>query len=53
MREDMKVGYHDDIDLFPGEIVESRRIEPILNSMTDDREYCLERMEYYFEHVND
>ena len=36
------VGYHDDIDLFPEEIVETRhRLEPILNTTTQDREYCL------------
>lgn len=48
------VGYHDDIDLFPEEIVETRRrLKPILNTMTQDREYCLERLDYYLEHVND
>ena len=48
------VGYHDDIELYPEEIVEvRRRIEPILNSMTQDREYCLAKLDYYLEHVND
>ena len=48
------VGYHDDIDLFPEEIVVTRqRAEKILNTMSQDREYCLERLDYYLEHVND
>ena len=48
------VGYHDDIELFPEEMVEvRRRAEEILNTMTQDREYCLERLDYYLEHVND
>ena len=48
------VGYHDDIDLFPEEMVEVRlRAEAILKTMTKDREYCLERLDYYLEHVND
>jgi hypothetical protein len=48
------VGYHDDIELFPEEIVEvHRRVEPILNTMTQDREYCLAKLDYYLEHVND
>ena len=54
VRELKMVGYHDDIDLFPEEIIETRhRIEPILNSMTQDREYCLAKLDYYLEHVND
>ena len=48
------VGYHDDIELFPEEMVElRRRVEPILNTMTEDREYCLAKLDYYLEHVND
>ena len=48
------IGYHDDIDLFPEEIVEvRRRAVPILNTMTQDREYCLAALDYYLEHVND
>lgn len=48
------VGYHDDIELFPEEIVETRRrVESILNTMTEDREYCLAKLDYYLEHVND
>ena len=48
------IGYHDDIDLFPEEIVEvRRRVVPILNTMTQDREYCLAALDYYLEHVND
>ena len=48
------IGYHDDIDLFPEEIVEvHRRAVPILNTMTQDREYCLAALDYYLEHVND
>lgn len=48
------VGYHDDIDLFPEEIVVTRsRAEDILKTMTQDREYCLKRLDYYLEHVND
>ena len=48
------VGYHDDIELFPEEITEvRRRVEPILNTMTQDREYCLAQLDYYLEHVND
>ena len=48
------VGYHDDIELFPEEIIEvRRRVEPILNTMTQDREYCLAQLDYYLEHVND
>ena len=48
------VGYHDDIELFPEEIVEvRRRAEAILNTMTQDREYCLAKLDYYLEHVND
>ena len=48
------VGYHDDIELFPEEIVEvHRRVEHILNTMTQDREYCLAKLDYYLEHVND
>ena len=54
VRELNMVGYHDDIDLFPEEIIETRRrVEPVLNAMTSDREYCLERLDYYLEHVND
>ena len=48
------VGYHDDIDLFPEEIIVTRqRVTEILNTMSHDREYCLERLDYYLEHVND
>ena len=48
------IGYHDDIDLFPEEIVEvRRRVVPILNTMTLDREYCLAALDHYLEHVND
>ena len=48
------VGYHDDIDLFPEEIVVTRqRVTDILNTMSQDKEYCLERLDYYLEHVND
>ena len=48
------VGYHDDIELFPEEIKEvRRRAEPILNTMTQDREYGLAKLDYYLEHVND
>ena len=48
------VGYHDDIDLFPEEIVETRRrAEFILNTMNQDREYCLAKLDHYLEHVND
>jgi hypothetical protein len=48
------IGYHDDIELFPEEIVEvHRRVEPILNTMTQDRAYCLAKLDYYLEHVND
>ena len=48
------VGYHDDIDLFPEEIAETRRrAEAILNTMSQDREYCLAKLDYYLEHVND
>ena len=48
------IGYHDDIDLFPEEIIEvRRRAVPILNTMTQDREYCLAALDYYLEHVND
>ena len=47
-------GYHDDIELFPEEIVEvRRRAESILNTMSQDREYCLAKLDYYLEHVND
>ena len=47
-------GYHDDIELFPVEMVEfRRRVEPILNTMSQDREYCLAKLDYYLEHVND
>ena len=47
-------GYHDEIELFPVEMVEfRRRVEPILNTMTQDREYCLAALDYYLEHVND
>ena len=47
-------GYHDDIELFPEEIVEvRRRVEAILNTMSQDREYCLAKLDYYLEHVND
>lgn len=54
VRDLKMVGYHDDIDLFPVEIVETRRrVEPILNTMTQDREYCLAQLDYYLEHVND
>jgi hypothetical protein len=54
VRDLKMVGYHDDIDLFPEEIVELRcRVEPILNTMTQDREYCLAKLDYYLEHVND
>ena len=48
------IGYHDDIDLFPEEIVEvRRRVVPILNTMSQDREYCLAALDHYLEHVND
>lgn len=48
------VGYHDDIELFPEEMVELRcRVEPILNTMSQDREHCLAKLDYYLEHVND
>lgn len=48
------IGYHDDIDLFPEEMVEVRRCaEPILNTMSQDREHCLAALDYYLEHVND
>ena len=48
------VGYHDDIDLFPEEIAETRRrAEVILNTMSQDREYCLAKLDHYLEHVND
>ena len=48
------VGYHDDIELFPEEIVEvRRRAEAILNTMSQDREYCLAKLDHYLEHVND
>ena len=48
------VGYHDDIDLYPEEIVEvRRRAESIINTMSQDREYCLAKLDYYLEHVND
>ena len=48
------VGYHDDIDLFPEEIALVRHcMEGILNAMTQDREYCLAKLDYYLEHVND
>ena len=48
------IGYHDDIDLFPEEIVEVRhRVKSILNTMSWDREYCLAALDYYLEHVND
>jgi hypothetical protein len=54
VRDLKMVGYHDDIDLFPEEMVELRcRVEPILNTMTQDREYCLAKLDYYLEHVND
>ena len=47
-------GYHDDIELFPEEMVElRRRMEPILNTMNQDREYCFAKLDYYLEHVND
>ena len=47
-------GYHDDIELFPEEIVEvRRRAESILNNMSQDREYCLAKLDHYLEHVND
>ena len=48
------VDYHDDIDLYPEEIVETRRrVEAIINTMSQDREYCLAKLDYYLEHVND
>ena len=48
------IGYHDDIDLFPEEIVEvHRRVEPILNTMNQDRECCFAALDHYLEHVND
>ena len=48
------IGYHDDIDLFPEEIIEvRRRVEPILNTMTQDREHCFAALDHYLEHVND
>ena len=48
------VGYHDDIDLYPEEIVEvRRRAESILNTMSQDREYCFAKLDYYLAHVND
>ncbi len=48
------IGYHDDIDLFPEEIIEvRRRVVPILDTMIQDREYCLAALDYYLEHVND
>ena len=46
-------GYHDDIELFPEEMVElRRRVEPILNTMSQAREYCFAKLDYYLEHVN-
>lgn len=54
VRDLKMIGYHDDIDLFPEEIVETRcRVEPILNTMSQNREYCLAALDYYLEHVND
>ena len=54
VRDLKMIGYHDDIDLFPEEIVETRRrVEPILNTMAQDREYCIAALDYYLEHVND
>jgi len=54
VRDLKMIGYHDDIDLFPEEIVETRRrVETILNTMTQEREYCLAQLDYYLEHVND
>ena len=51
---DLTGGYHDDIDLFPLEIAETRRrLLAILNTLEDDREYCIARMEHYLQHVND
>ena len=54
VRDLKMIGYHDDIDLFSEEIVEvRRRVEPILNTMSQDREGCLAALDYYLEHVND
>lgn len=54
VRDLKMIGYHDDIDLFPEEMVEVRhRVESILNTMSQDREYCLAKLDYYLEHVND
>lgn len=48
--------YHDDIDLFLEEIVVVRMLAMtyIYNiEQIEDREYCLNRLEHYLEHVND
>ena len=51
---DLTGEYHDDIELFPIEIEETRRrLLAILSTMDEDREYCIARMEHYLEHVND
>ncbi len=48
--------YHDDIDLFPEEIVVVRLLAMnyIYNiDLKEDVVYCLNRLEHYLEHVND
>ena len=48
-------GEHDDVDLFPEEIQESRtRLRPYIALLPDDLQpYFTEQMEYYFAHCND
>lgn len=48
-------GEHDDVDLFPEEIQESRtRLHPYIALLPDDLQpYFTEQMEYYFAHCND
>lgn len=51
---DLTGEFHDDIELFPVEITETRRrLLLILNTLDEDKEYSIDRMEYYLEHVND
>ncbi len=48
-------GEHDDVDLFPEEIQESRtRLSSYIALLPDDLQpYFTEQMEYYFAHCND
>lgn len=46
--------YNDDRELFPIEIEETRsRLLAILNTLEEDKEYCIARMEHFLEHEKD